>query len=198
MSMHRPGILVLACGGVMTLVGCGSTSSASPAGTATVMPTATATATATVTVVASPGPSPTAVTTPTPIPPVFPVAGHIMVTSLGINVPFTASCGDELTYVPTGDTVCYWNFTGLGGSGWYAFAGSARGPLSALSGAHAGAIVTWTTGGATHTRKLSGSKQTIPRDPATGQFGGHDIPPGQHVFLEVRDSTQEVEYDGAP
>ncbi len=126
------------------------------------------------------------------------MAGHIIVTSLGINVSFTASCSDELTYVPAGNTVCYWNFTGPGGTGWYAFAGSTTGALAALSGAHAGAIVTWSIGGAMHTRKLSGSGQTLPRDPATGQFAGHDIPPGQHVLLEVRNSTQEIEFDGAP
>jgi hypothetical protein len=120
------------------------------------------------------------------------------VTALGINVAFTASCGDESTFVPTGNTVCYWNLTGPAGTGWYAFAGSTTGPLAALSGAHAGALVSWTYRGVTHTRKLSGAGQTLPRDPATGQFAGHGVPPGQHVFLEVRSSTQEVEYDGAP
>jgi hypothetical protein len=126
------------------------------------------------------------------------VAGHIVVTSLGINAPFTAACGDEGTYVPSGNTVCYWNFTGPGGSGWFAFAGSTTGPLAALSHAHAGAVVTWTIAGATYARKLSGTSQTLPRDPATGQFAGHGVPPGQHVFLEVRSGTQAVEYDGAP
>jgi hypothetical protein len=197
MSMHWLGILVFALGGAITLAGCGSTSPASRA-TPTGTPTATATATPTATIVASPSPTPTAVATPTPIPTAFPVAGHIIVTSLGINVSFTASCGDELTYVPTGNTVCYWNYTGPGGTGWYAFAGSTTGPLAALGGAHAGAIVTWTIGGATHVRALSGTGHTLPRDPATGQFAGHDIPPGQHVFLEVRSGTQETEYDGAP
>jgi hypothetical protein len=116
------------------------------------------------------------------------VAGHIVVTSLGVNVAFTASCGDELSYVPTGNTICYWNLTGPGGTGWYAFAGSSTSPLAALSRAHSGAIVTWTIGGTTHMRKLS----------ATGQFGGGDVPPGQHVFLYVRNGTQEVQYDGGP
>jgi hypothetical protein len=194
--MQRLGIVVFAFGGAMTLAGCGSAGSASPTATATA--TATPTSSATATATASPSPSPTAVATPTPVPTVFPVAGRIIVTTLGINASFTASCGDELTYVPTGSTVCYWNFTGPGGTGWYAFAGSTTGPLAALGGAHAGALVAWLVTGATHARKLSGTSQIFPRDPATGQFGGGDVPPGQHVFLYVRDSTQEVGYDGAP
>jgi hypothetical protein len=126
------------------------------------------------------------------------VAGHIVVTSLGVNVAFTASCGDESSYVPTGNAICYWNLTGPGGTGWYAFAGSSTSPLAALSRAHSGAIVTWTIGGTTHMRGLSGGGQIFPRDPATGQFGGGDVPPGQHAFLYVRNGTQEVQYDGGP
>jgi hypothetical protein len=56
-------------------------------------------------------------------------------------------------------------------------------------------------GGVTHTRNLSAASNkgnVFPRDPASGDYSGHDIPSGQHVFLEVRDTTQEVEYDGAP
>jgi hypothetical protein len=126
------------------------------------------------------------------------MAGHIVVASLGINAAFSASCGDELSYVPSGNTICYWNFTGPGSSGWYAFAGSTTGPLTALSRAHAGAIVTWTIGGTTHTRKITGGTQIYPRDPASGDFAGGDVPPGQHAFLYIRNSTQEVQYDGGP
>jgi hypothetical protein len=194
--MQRFGVAILALGGAMTLAGCASAGS-SPSSTTSATPTPTPSAAATATTIVSPSPSPTAAATPTPVPTAFPVAGRIVVTAVGINVSFTASCGDELTYVPIGNTVCYWNLTGPGGTGWSAFAGSTTGPLAALSGAHAGALVTWNTGGIMHTRKLSGAGQTLPRDPATGQFAGHGIPSGQHVFLEVRSSTREVEYDGA-
>ncbi len=118
--------------------------------------------------------------------------------SLGINVAFTTACPDDVTYVPTGDTVCYWNLTGPGGTGFYAFGGSSTGPLAALSRAHAGATVTWTFKGTMVTRKLTGGSQVLLRDPATGEFAGHDVPSGQHVFLEIRDTTQEVEYNGGP
>ena len=126
------------------------------------------------------------------------MAGHIVVTSVGINVAFTASCGDELSYVPAGNTVCYWDFAGPGGTGWYAFAGSSTGPLAAVSHAHSAAVIAWTIGGTTHTRTLTGGQQIFPRDPATGQFAGGDVPPGQHAFLYIRTSTQEVQYDGGP
>jgi hypothetical protein len=88
--------------------------------------------------------------------------------------------------------------TGPGGTGWYAFASSTTGPLAALSHGAPGAVITWTVGGATHTRKLSAGTTVLDRDPATGQYSGHGIPSGQHVFLEVRTSTQETEYNGAP
>lgn len=193
--MNRHAIQGLAIGGAMIVAGCGSsttTSSAAPAATPTPIATLAPTPTAT--------PAPTLIPTPvaTQIATPLPVAGHIVVTSLGINVGFTASCGDELSYVPIGNTLCYWNLTGPGGTGWYAFAGSITGPLAALNRAHSGAVVTWTVGGATFTRKLSGGRQIFPRDPATGEFGGGDVPPGQHAFLYVRDSTQEVQYDGGP
>jgi hypothetical protein len=196
--MQRFGVVVFALGGMVTLAGCGSAGAPSPTATASAAATPTPSPTPTATPTATPTPSPTAAATPTPVPTTFPVAGRIVVPALGINVSFTASCGDELSYVPTGNTVCYWNLTGPGGTGWYAFAGSTTGPLAALRGAHAGSLVSWTFRGVTHTRKLSGASQTLPRDPATGQFAGHGVPPGQHVFLEVRSSTQEVEYDGAP
>jgi hypothetical protein len=193
--MNRHAIRGLAIGGAIILAGCGSsttTSSATPTATPTPITTLAPTPTAT------PAPTLTPTPVPTQIPTPFPVAGHIVVMSLGINVAFTASCGDELSYVSSGNTLCYWNLTGPGGTGWYAFAGSITGPLAALSHARSGAIVTWTVGGTTHTRKLSGGRQIFPRDPATGEFGGGDVPPGQHVFLYVRDSTQEVQYDGGP
>jgi hypothetical protein len=191
--MNGRAIQGLAVGGAMILAGCGA-SSTTPSATPTATPTPTPTPTAT----AAPTPTPTPAPTPTPIPTAFPVAGHIVIASLGINVAFTASCGDEQSYVPAGNTICYWNFTGPGGTGWYAFAGSATGPLAALSRSHAGAIVTWTIGGIAHIRKLIGGSQILLRDPATGQFAGGDVPPGQHVFLYVRNSAQEVQYDGGP
>jgi hypothetical protein len=188
----------LALGGAVILCGCGASASTSP--------TATLTSTATPSPVATPTPAPTATPTvaptptpaPTPIPTPFPVAGHITIASLGVNVAFTASCGDFLTYVPTGNTVCYWNMTGPGGTGWFAFASSDTGPLAALSHGSAGAVITWTVGGTTHTRKLSAGSKVLPRDPSNGDYDGTDVPPGQHVFLEVRDTTQQVQYDGAP
>jgi hypothetical protein len=195
--MNALAIQGLAIGGVMILAGCGSSSTA-PSATPTATPTPSATPAPTPTATPAPTPTPTPAPTPTPVPTSFPVAGHIVVTSLGINAAFTSSCGDELSYVPSGNTICYWNFTGPGGTGWYAFAGSATGPLAALSRTHAGAIVTWTIAGIAHVRKLTGSTQVLPRDPATGQFAGGDVPPGQHVFLYVRNSTQEVQYDGGP
>jgi hypothetical protein len=181
----------LAIGGVIILSACGSSTTSS-----TTIPTATPTP------VTTPSPTPTATptpaATPTPVPTPFPVSGHIVVTSVGINAAFTASCGDELSYVPSGNTICYWNLTGPGATGWFAFAGSTTGPLAALSRAHSGTIVTWTIGGATHTRKITGGTQIYPRDPASGDFAGGDVPPGQHAFLYVRNSTQEVQYDGGP
>jgi hypothetical protein len=91
--------------------------------------------------------------------------------------------------------------TGPGGTGWFAFACSATGPLAALSNASLGAVIAWTVGGVAHTRNLaapSNKGNIFPRDPASGDYSGHDIPSGQHVFIEVRNTTQEVEYDGAP
>ena len=49
-----------------------------------------------------------------------------------------------------------------------------------------------------HRESSSGVSQILLRDPATGQFAGGDVPPGQHVFLYVRNSAQEVQYDGGP
>jgi hypothetical protein len=186
----------LALGGVMILSACGSSTTSSTT-TPTATPTPTVALTPTPTATPAPTPTPTPAS-PTPVPTPFPVAGHIVVTSLGINAAFTASCGDELSYVPAGNTICYWNFTGPGGTGWYAFAGSTTGPLAALSHAQSGAVVTWTIGGTTHIRKIAGGSQIFPRDPASGDFAGGDVPPGQHAFLYVRNSTQEVQYDGGP
>jgi hypothetical protein len=194
--MRQRAVALLALGGAITLCGCGAATPAPPAATPTSTSTPAPTAAPASTVTPAPTATPTAA--PTPISTPFPVAGHITVTSLGINVAFTASCGDYLSYVPSGNTVCYWDMTSAGGGGWFAFAGSTTGPLAALSHGSAGAVITWTEGGATHTRRLSTGRTILPRDPASGQYGGHDIPSGQHVFLEVRDTTQEVEYDGAP
>ncbi len=187
---------VFVLGGSIIIAGCGGAASTSPTATPTTAATPTSTATP-VPATPTPAPTPTPTPTPTPIPTPFPVAGHITVAALGINVAFTASCGDYLSYVPSGNTVCYWDMTSPG-SGWFAFAGSTTGPLAALSHGSAGAVITWTVGGATHSRKLSAGSTVLTRDPTSGQYGGHDIPSGQHVFLEVRDATQEIEYDGAP
>ena len=97
------------------------------------------------------------------------------------------SCGDQLTYVPNGSQVCYWNLTG-GGGGFFSFAGSTTGPLSALSRAAAGATVTWTVAGKSYTRNLSGRSQTFPMDT------GHGVPPGQPAYLQVRTAATVVEY----
>jgi hypothetical protein len=110
------------------------------------------------------------------------------VSSLGINVPLDASFGDQLTYVPIGTQVCYWNETG-GGGGFYSFAGSTTGPLSALSRATAGATMTWTVAGKSYARKLSGKSQTFPMDT------GHGVPPGQPAYPQVRTATTVVEFD---
>lgn len=98
------------------------------------------------------------------------------------------SCGDQLTYVPIGIQVCYWNQT-AGGGGFFSFAGSTTGPLSALHRAAAGATMTWTVAGKSYTRRLSGRSQAFPLDT------GHDVPPGQPAYLQVRTVTTVVEYD---
>jgi hypothetical protein len=196
--MNERVVTALAIGGAIILCSCGAASAtsptATPVSTATPAPVATPTAAPTATPTAAPTPTPA----PTPVPTAFPVAGHIVISSLGLNVAFTASCGDFLSYIPSGNTVCYWDMTGPGGTGWFAFASSATGPLAALSHGAPGAVITWTVGSATHTRRLVAGSTTLPRDPSSGQYSGHGIPSGQHVFLEVRDTTQEVEYNGAP
>jgi hypothetical protein len=132
-------------------------------------------------------PTPTATPTPAATPTAIPV-GQLTVSSLGISVPVDGSCGDQLTYVPIGGQVCYWNLTG-GGGGFFAFAGSTTGPLSALSRVAAGAVMTWTVSGKSYTRKLSGKSQTFPLDT------GHDVPPGQPAYLQLRTATTVIEFD---
>ncbi|MGA8666946.1 MAG: hypothetical protein WB804_08770 [Candidatus Dormiibacterota bacterium] len=112
----------------------------------------------------------------------------VTIGSLGINVALDGSCGDQLTYVPIGIQVCYWNQT-AGGGGFFSFAGSTTGPLSALHRAAAGATMTWTVAGKSYTRRLSGRSQAFPLDT------GHDVPPGQPAYLQVRTVTTVVEYD---
>ena len=163
------------------LSGCGS-SATSPTAT----PTA-ATPQTTPTPTATPVPTPTATPTPAATPTAIPV-GQLTVSSLGISVPVDGSCGDQLTYVPIGGQVCYWNLTG-GGGGFFAFAGSTTGPLSALSRVAAGAVMTWTVSGKSYTRKLSGKSQTFPLDT------GHDVPPGQPAYLQLRTATTVIEFD---
>jgi hypothetical protein len=109
------------------------------------------------------------------------------VSSLGINAPIYGSCGDELTYVPAGNLICYWNLTAAGG-GFYSFAGSTTGPLAALSRIRAGATMTWTAAGRSYMRVLSGKAQSFPLDT------GHDVPPGQPAYLQVRTTTTVIEY----
>jgi hypothetical protein len=130
---------------------------------------------------------PTATPTPAPTPTAAPI-GRLTISSLGINVALDGSCGDELAYVPIGIQVCYWNQTG-GGGGFFSFAGSATGPLSALRRTAAGATVTWTVAGKSYTRRLSGKSQSFPMDT------GHDVPPGQPAYLQLRTATTAVEYD---
>jgi hypothetical protein len=132
-------------------------------------------------------PTPTATPTPAPTPTAKPV-GQLIISSVGINVPLDGSCGNQLTYVPIGVQVCYWNLTG-GGGGFFSFAGSTTGPLSVLSRASAGATMTWTVGGKSYTRKLSGKSQTFPMDT------GHGVPPGQPAYLQVRTATTVIEYE---
>jgi hypothetical protein len=103
-------------------------------------------------------------------------------------VPLDGSCSDQLTYVPIGSQVCYWNLTG-GGGGFYSFAGATTGPLSDLSRAAAGATMTWTVAGKSYTRKLSGKSQMFPMDT------GHGVPPGQPAYLQLRTATTVAEYD---
>jgi hypothetical protein len=168
------------------LSACGASATPPTATPATAIPLATpttSTPTATVTAV----PTPTATLTPAPTPTAKP-AGQLTISSVGINVPLDGSCGDQLTYVPIGIQVCYWNLT-AGGGGFFSFAGSTTGPLSALSRAAAGATMTWSVGGKFYTRKLSGRSQTFPMDT------GHGVPPGQPAYLQVRTATTVVEYD---
>jgi hypothetical protein len=110
---------------------------------------------------------------------------------MGINGTLLGACGDDLTSVPTGNQVCYWNDTG-GSGGFYLFAGSTTGPLAALSRARAGATLTWTVGGKSYTRILNGTSMTFPLDT------GHDVAPGQPAYLQVRTTTTVVEYEGKP
>ncbi len=95
-----------------------------------------------------------------------------------------------MTYVPVGTQVCYWDQTAAGG-GFYSFAGSSTGPLSAISHVAAGATMTWTVAGKSFTRKLSGRSQTFPLDT------GHDVPAGQPAYLQIRTATTVVEYYAA-
>ncbi len=134
-----------------------------------------------------PTPSPAPTATPSPAPTSAPI-GELTVSSVGINVPIDGSCGDQLTYVPVGSQVCYWDVT-AGGGGFYSFAGSSTSALSTLSRVAAGAIVTWTVAGKSFTRKLSGKSQTFPLDT------GHDVPSGQPAYLQIRTATTVVEYD---
>ncbi len=103
-------------------------------------------------------------------------------------MPLDGSCGDQLTYVPIGNQVCYWNLTG-GGGGFYSFAGATIGPLASLSRAAAGATMTWTVAGKSYTRKLSGKSQMFPLDT------GHGVPPGQPAYLQLRTAATVTEYD---
>ncbi len=167
------------------LAGCGAAATP-PTATPTAIPLTTPTtptSTPTPTVAPSPTPAPTAAPTPTSIP-----IGHLTVSSVGINVPLDGSCGDQLTYVPIGGQVCYWNMTG-GGGGFFSFASATTGPLSALSRVAAGATMTWTVGGKSYTRKLSGRSQMFPLDT------GHGVPPGQPAYLQLRTATTVAEYD---
>lgn len=156
------------------LSGCGASATSTPTPSAS-LPQATPT----------PSPAPTA--TPSPAPTSAPI-GELTVSSVGINVPIDGSCGDQLTYVPVGSQVCYWDVT-AGGGGFYSFAGSSTSALSTLSRVAAGAIVTWTVAGKSFTRKLSGKSQTFPLDT------GHDVPSGQPAYLQIRTATTVVEYD---
>jgi hypothetical protein len=160
------------------LTGCGSSATA---------PTATPTAATPQATPIPSTPTPTATPTLAPTPTATPI-GQLTVSSVGISLALDGSCGDQLTYVPIGAQVCYWNLTG-GGGGFFSFAGSTTGPLSALSRVAAGALMTWTVSGKSYTRKLSGKSQTFPLDT------GHGVPPGQPAYLQVRNATTVIEYD---
>lgn len=168
------------------LTACGASATPPTATPTAAIPLATPTP-STPTPTATAVPTPTATSTPAPTPTAKPV-GQLIISSVGINVPLDGSCGDQLTYVPIGIQVCYWNLTG-GGGGFFSFAGSTTGPLSALSRAAAGATMTWTVGGKSYMRKLSGKSQTFPMDT------GHGVPPGQPAYLQVRTATTALEYD---
>ncbi|MHB8490266.1 MAG: hypothetical protein ACYDCS_14310 [Candidatus Dormibacteria bacterium] len=167
------------------LAGCGASSTPATATPTAAIPQATPTQSTPTPTATSP--SPTATPTPAPTPTATPV-GQLTISSVGINVPLDGACGDQLTYAPIGSQVCYWNLT-AGGGGFFSFAGTATGPLSALSRAAAGAVVTWSVAGKSYARKLSGRAQTFPLDT------GHDVPPGQPAYLQIRTATTVVEYD---
>lgn len=178
--------LCLAASLLALLVGCGASASPPAATPTAAIPQTTPTAsTSTPTPTVAPAPTPTLTAAPTPTS--TPV-GQLTISSVGINVPLDGSCGDQLTYVPIGSQVCYWNLTG-GGGGFYSFAGATTGPHSAVSRAAAGATMTWTVGGKSYTRKLSGNSQMFPLDT------GHGVPPGQPAYLQVRTTTTVTEYD---
>jgi hypothetical protein len=139
-----------------------------------------------------PTPSATVASTPAPTPtdtptPAASSGDELIISSIGVDVPLDTSCGDPMD-VPEGSQVCYWDLTG-GGGGFYSFAGATTGPLAALSTAAAGATMTWTVEGTSHTRLLSGTSQTFPLG------NGHDVPPGQPAYLQLRTSMTVTEYD---
>jgi hypothetical protein len=117
----------------------------------------------------------------------------ILVRSLGIDLAFTeTSCSDPslLTVVPSGATVLFAE------CGAYArFVGSMTGPLRPLLTAPAGTGFEWSnSAGLQFKRALTGTRTTVSRDPSSGQFPGHGLPPGgATVLIQLRNGTQQTE-----
>jgi hypothetical protein len=185
--------MLLGVAGLLLLapLSCGrSSSSAPPGGSSSVSANSTA------------APAASAVTPLTPMSTPAPAGTEpakdiILVHSLGIDASFgETSCADRslLTVVPAGSTIIsadcgtYWRFVA-----------SDSGPLAALLAAPAGTPIEWVNGAGLHQVKLlTGSVNTVARDPASGQFPGHGIPPGPVVALiQLRNGSHETELTAA-
>jgi hypothetical protein len=92
--------------------------------------------------------------------------------------------------VPSGATILYADC-----GGYWRFVASASGPLKPLLSAPAGTVFEWTNATSVHFAKaLNGSRLTVSRDPTSGHYPGHGIPPAAALALiQLRNGTQQTE-----